>query len=125
MSANRSRNSVVGKGSVVGMQAGNDHLRLSGAAIKCSSNSRVASGIDAHLDWGALEFLTKQLQVGLVGYFYEQLTADGGCAPVLCPFIGVGPQIRYLFSVAGMQGYLNLKGYGEFNNENRSAGWNV
>jgi hypothetical protein len=27
--------------------------------------------------------------------------------------------------VAGMQGYLNLKGYGEFDNENRPAGWNV
>jgi hypothetical protein len=43
------------------------------------------SGIDSHLDWGASQFLTKQLQVGLVGYFYEQLTGDSGCAPVLCP----------------------------------------
>ena len=24
-----------------------------------------------------------------------------------------------------MQGYVNLKGYGEFANENRPAGWNV
>jgi hypothetical protein len=87
------------------------------------------SGIDSHLDWGASQFLTKQLQVGLVGYFYEQLTGDGGCTPVLCPFesrvIGVGPQIGYIFPVAGMQGYVNLKGYGEFDNENRPAGWNV
>jgi hypothetical protein len=44
------------------------------------------SGIDSHLDWGASQFLTKQLQVGLVGYFYEQLSGDSGCAPVLCPF---------------------------------------
>jgi hypothetical protein len=87
------------------------------------------SGIDSHLDWGASQFLTKQLQVGLVGYFYEQLTGDSGCAPVLCPFksrvIGVGPQIGYIFPVAGMQGYVNLKGYGEFDNENRPDGWNV
>ena len=87
------------------------------------------SGIDSHLDWGASQFLTKQLQVGLVGYFYEQLTPDDGCAPVLCPFksrvIGVGPQVGYIFPVAGMQGYVNLKGYGEFDNENRPAGWNV
>jgi len=27
--------------------------------------------------------------------------------------------------VAGMQGYLNLKGYGEFDNDNRPDGWNV
>ena len=87
------------------------------------------SGIDAHLDWGASQFLTKQLQVGLVGYFYEQLTGDSGCAPVLCPFesrvIGVGPQIGYIFPVAGMQGYVNLKGYGEFDHDNRPDGWNV
>lgn len=87
------------------------------------------SGIDSHLDWGASQFLTKQFQVGLVGYFYEQLTGDSGCAPVLCPFksrvIGIGPQIGYIFPVGGMQGYLNLKGYGEFDNENRPAGWNV
>jgi hypothetical protein len=87
------------------------------------------SGIDSHLDWGASQFLTKQLQVGLVGYFYEQLTGDSGCAPVLCPFksrvIGVGPQIGYIFPVAGMQGYVNLKGYGEFDNDNRPDGWNV
>jgi hypothetical protein len=92
-------------------------------------STNYTSGIDFHLDWGASQFLTKQVQVGLVGYFYEQLTGDSGCAPVLCPFksrvIGVGPQIGYIFPMAGMQGYLNLKGYGEFDNENRPAGWNV
>jgi hypothetical protein len=87
------------------------------------------SGIDSHLDWGASQFLTKQLQVGLVGYFYEQLTGDSGCAPILCPFesrvMGVGPQIGYIFPVVGMQGYVNLKGYGEFDHDNRPDGWNV
>ena len=92
-------------------------------------STNYTNGIDFHLDWGASQFLTKQLQVGLVGYFYEQLTGDSGCAPVLCPFksrvIGVGPQIGYIFPVAGMQGYLNLKAYGEFDHDNRPDGWNV
>jgi hypothetical protein len=87
------------------------------------------SGIDSHLDLGASQFLSKQLMVGLVGYYYQQLTADSGCAPVLCPFksrvAGVGPQIGYIFPVAGMQGYLNLKGYKEFDAENRPDGWNL
>jgi hypothetical protein len=52
-----------------------------------------------------------------------------GCAPILCPFesrvMGVGPQIGYILPVAGMQGYVNLKGYGEFNHDNRPDGWNV
>jgi len=39
--------------------------------------------------------------------------------------IGLGAQIGYIFPVAGMQGYLNFKGYGEFANENRPDGWNL
>jgi hypothetical protein len=87
------------------------------------------NGIDWHLDWGASQFLSKQVQVGLVGYFYDQLTPDRGCLPVLCPVesrvIGVGPQFGYIFPVGDMQGYLNLKGYFEFDNNARPDGWNV
>ena len=94
-----------------------------------NTSTNYTNGIDFHLDWGASQFLSKQVMVGLVGYVYEQLTGDSGCAPVLCPFksrvIGVGPQVGYIFPVAGMQGYVNLKGYGEFDNDNRPAGWNV
>ncbi len=87
------------------------------------------NGIDWHLDWGASQFLTKELQAGLVGYFYKQIAADRGCLPVLCPFesqvIGVGPQIGYIFPVADMQGYLNLKAYGEFDGHDRPSGWDL
>ncbi len=111
-------------------QTGHEFSAVAGLTGNFENNStNYTNGIDFHLDWGASQFLTKQLQVGLVGYFYEQLTGDSGCAPVLCPFesrvIGIGPQIGYIFPVAGMQGYVNLKGYGEFDNENRPAGWNV
>src|SRR5499427_3338743 len=36
------------------------------------------SGVDMHLDWGASQFLTKQWQVGLVGYLYQELGCDSG-----------------------------------------------
>jgi hypothetical protein len=92
-------------------------------------STNYTSGIDWQLDWGASQFLTKQFQIGMVGYFYDQLTPDSGCAPILCPFksrvIGVGPQVGFIFPVAGMQGYLNLKAYAEFDNANRPDGWNV
>jgi hypothetical protein len=92
-------------------------------------STNYTSGLDWHLDWGASQFLTKQLLVGLVGYVYDQVTPDRGCAPVICPFqsrvLGVGPQVGYIFPVGGMQGYLNLKAYGEFDNANRPDGWNV
>jgi hypothetical protein len=89
----------------------------------------VQSGVDFHFDWGASQFLSKQLFVGLVGYAYQQISDDTGSAPILGGFrsrvLGVGPQIGYLFPVGNMQGYLNLKGYGEFDAANRASGWNT
>ncbi|WP_084788784.1 transporter [Bradyrhizobium sp. Cp5.3] len=87
------------------------------------------SGVDMHLDWGASQFLTKQWQVGLVGYLYQQIGCDSGSGDRVGCFqsrvVGVGPQVGYIFPVGDMQGYLNLKAYGEFANQNRPAGWNV
>ena len=55
------------------------------------------NGIDWHLDWGASQFLTPQVLVGLVGYVYQQLTADRGQAAFLGEFksrvLAIGPQI--------------------------------
>ena len=85
------------------------------------------NGINWHLDWAASQFLTKQVQVGVLGYFYDQLTADSGCAPALCPFksgaAGVGPQFGYLFPAGAMQGYLNLKAYWDYDTVNRAHGY--
>ena len=87
------------------------------------------NGVDMHLDWGASKFLTKQLQVGLVGYFYEQISPDSGSGDRVGSFesrvIGIGPQLGFIFPVGDMQGYLNLKGYKEFAAEHRPDGWNT
>jgi hypothetical protein len=88
------------------------------------------NGIDWHLDWGLSQFLTKQWQIGAVGYFYKQLTADVGAPLILganeSHVVGVGPQIGYLFPISNnLQGYLNLKAYWEFNAERRAEGWNT
>ncbi|MGA7277467.1 MAG: transporter [Desulfocapsaceae bacterium] len=86
------------------------------------------NGIDAHLDWGASQFLNEQVHLGLVGYFYYQLTGDSGEGAVLGDFKssvnGIGPQLGYLFKMGGMDAYLNLKGYWEFGADNRPEGWN-
>jgi hypothetical protein len=69
------------------------------------------------------------VHIGLVGYAYQQLTADSGAGATLGDYksrvFAVGPQIGYLFPVGDMQGYLNLKGYKEFGAEHRAEGWNV
>ena len=88
------------------------------------------SGVDFHLDMGASQFLSKQVMVGLVGYAYQQLTADSGSGDRVGPFksrvFGAGPQVGFIFPLGtSHQGYLNLKGYKEFGAENRPEGWNA
>lgn len=86
------------------------------------------NGVSAHLDWGASQFLSEQWHVGLVGYFYYQLTGDSGAGAVLGDFksrvFGVGPQAGYLFKIGEKQAYLNLKAYWEFEAKHRPEGWN-
>ena len=87
------------------------------------------SGIDWHLDWGASQFLTKQIQVGAVGYFYEQITPDSGAGDRLGAFesgvIGVGPQVGFIIPAGSLQAYINVKGYWEFDGHDRPSGWNT
>jgi hypothetical protein len=87
------------------------------------------NGVDMHFDWGASQFLTKQWQVGLVGYVYNQLSCDSGAGDRVGCFesrvVGIGPQIGYIIPMGEVQGYLNLKAYGEFANEHRPDGFNV
>jgi hypothetical protein len=87
------------------------------------------SGADFHLDWGASQFLSKQLFVGLVGYAYDQFTGDSGSGDKVGSFesrvFSVGPQIGYIFPIAGKQGFLGLKSYFEFGAQNRPEGWNT
>jgi len=84
------------------------------------------NGVDWHLDWAASQFLTKTLQVSAVGYVYEQLTSDRGCAAILCPFeprtVGVGPQLGIIVPGASTQTYLNFKAYWDVDTQNHASG---
>jgi hypothetical protein len=111
-------------------KTGHEFSAVAGLTGNFENNSTgYTSGLDFHLDWAASQFLSKQVQVGVVGYFYDQVTPDRGCAPIICPFesrvIGIGPQLGYIFPVGTMQGYFNIKGYGEFDNNARPDGWNL
>src|SRR6516162_3928853 len=88
------------------------------------------NGVDLHFDWGASQFLTKQFQVGLVGYIYDEIGCDSGSGDRVGCFqsrvFGVGPQVGFIIPInTTTQGYLNIKGYKEFDNANRPDGWNV
>jgi hypothetical protein len=94
-----------------------------------NQTTQYQSGVDFHLDWGASQFLSKQFFVGLVGYAYDQVSADTGSGDRVGAFesrvFAVGPQIGYIFPIADKQGYLGLKSYFEFEARNRPEGWNT
>ena len=88
------------------------------------------NGVDMHFDWGASQFLTKQFLVGLVGYAYDEVGCDSGSGDRVGCFqsrvFGVGPQVGFIIPISKTtQGYLNIKGYKEFDNANRPDGWNA
>jgi hypothetical protein len=95
-----------------------------------NQDTNYKNGVDMHLDWGASQFVTKEWQIGLVGYFYNQLSCDSGSGDRVGCFesrvVGVGPQIGHIFKIDDQyQGYVNLKGYKEFDSASRPDGWNV
>jgi hypothetical protein len=94
-----------------------------------NQSTQYQNGVDMHFDWGASQFLTKQLQVGLVGYVYKQIGCDSGSGDRVGCFqsqvASIGPQLGFIFPVGNMQGYLNFKGYKEFAAQHRPDGWNT
>ncbi len=111
-------------------QTGHEFSAVAGLTYNWENPSTdYKNGADFHLDWGASQFLSQQFHVGLVGYFYQQVTGDSGSGNRVGPFesrvVGIGPQAGLIFPFGDMQGYLNVKGYKEFDAENRARGWNT
>ena len=84
-----------------------------------NTHTQYQNGVDLHWDMGASRFVTKEWQIGAVGYVYQQLSCDSGAGDRVGCFksrvMGIGPQIGHIFQVGEHhQGYLNLKGYKEF-----------
>ncbi len=94
-----------------------------------NQTTQYQSGVDFHLDWGVSQFLSKQFFIGLVGYAYDQVSADSGAGDRVGAFesrvFAAGPQLGYIFPIAGKQGFLGLKSYAEFGAKNRPEGWNT
>ena len=135
---NRLANLGIGHGAIDGgvgytyldQKTGHEFSAVTGLTYNFKNTSTdYQNGIDWHLDWGASQFLSKQFFIGAVGYFYQSNHARQRSSQVLGPLesrvIGIGPQIGFLFPVGNMQGYLNLKGYGEFDAAARPSGWNA
>jgi hypothetical protein len=103
-------------------------LNRSSAQNSTQSNLRRLASSNSAAN-GMSQFLSKQFLLGLVGYVYDQVSGDSGSGDKVGAFesrvVGIGPQVGYLFPVGDMQGYLNLKAYGEFDARDRPSGVNV
>jgi hypothetical protein len=111
-------------------QTGHEFSVVTGLTYNLTNQStNYQNGVDWHLDWGLSQFLTQQVHVGLVGYVYKEIGCDSGSGDLVGCFqsqvAAVGPQLGFIFPVGGMQGYLNFKGYAEFDGVDRPSGWNA
>jgi hypothetical protein len=96
-------------------------------------STQYQNGIDAHVDWGLSQFLTKQFQIGTVGYIYQQVSCDSGSGDRIGCFesrvLGIGPQVGFIFPMETpfgiKQGYLNIRAYAEFDHQNRAQGGDI
>ena len=136
--SSRLANFGIGHGSVDGgggytyfdPQTGHEFSLVTGLTYNLSNSSTdYRNGWDWHLDWGASQFLSKTIQVGVVGYVYAQFTADQGAAQFLGANLSrvaaVGPQLGFIFPGKAVQTYLSFKAYLEFATDNRASGWNA
>jgi hypothetical protein len=111
-------------------KSGNEFSVVAGLTYNLKNDSTgYQNGLDYHLDWAASHFFANRFQLGVVGYYLQQVTDDFGAPAALNGFrsriAAVGPQAGFLFPLGDMQGYINLKGYWEFAAQNRAEGFNT
>ena len=70
-------------------------------------STQYQNGVDMHLDWATSKFITKQCQLGLVGYVYKEIGCDSGSGDRVGCFqsqvFGVGPQIGYVIPMGDLR----------------------
>src|SRR5262249_41420658 len=68
--------------------------------IVTNQQTQYQNGVDMHFDWGLSQFVTKQFQIGLVGYAYDEIGCDSGSGNRVGCFqsrvFGVGPQVGFI-----------------------------
>jgi hypothetical protein len=84
------------------------------------------TGNEFHLEWAAMQHISPSLAVGLVGYYYDQLTGDSGRGAKLGAFEGrvaaLGGEVDVNFKLGELPVSSKLRVYREFGAENRFEG---
>jgi hypothetical protein len=91
-----------------------------------NTSTQYKNGLDSHIDFATSYSVAPDVQMGVAGYVYYQLTGDSGSGAKLGPFLskagGVGPQINWNFNVGQQQWSANVRGYYEYWTDHRTRG---
>lgn len=84
------------------------------------------TGTEFHLEFAAIQNLSKTFGIGIAGYYYDQVTGDSGSGAKLGDFEGrvfaVGPTANLNFQLGKIPVSSSLKYFHEFDAENRLEG---
>jgi hypothetical protein len=93
---------------------------------KQNESTKYRTGNEFHVEWAAVQNLTKEFSIGAVGYYYRQFSGDGGPGATLGAFKGevaaVGGTIGYTFKAGQLPISTRLRVYREFDVRNRVQG---
>jgi hypothetical protein len=93
---------------------------------KTNTATDYKTGDEFHLEWAVTKYLTRQFTIGLVGYYYQQLTGDSGTGALLGAFedrvVALGGSIGYTFEIGKLPVSTRIKVYREFDVQNRMEG---
>ncbi|MGV1795302.1 SphA family protein [Rhizobium sp. A37_96] len=87
------------------------------------------TGTEFHGEWSVSQYLNKQFSLGLIGYYYQQISGDSGEGAALGDFKGrvasIGATAAYNFKINETPVTARLKFFHEFAAENRAEGNSV
>jgi hypothetical protein len=110
------------------MQNGREFSAMAGWTFNDENSATdYDTGDELHVEWAAIQHLSKHAYVGLAGYAYQQTSGDSGDGAKLGPFKGqalaVGPVVGATLPLGhAHELVLNMRYYDELDTENRMQG---
>ncbi len=127
LSSNRWALDVGGAYTMANFKGGREFSSVLGVTFNGDNqDTDYSSGTDFHLEMSGRQHLPHNWTVGVVGYWFQQLTADSNGPAVLGDYKGrvyaIGPEIAYQFPGKVHPVGVDLRWYHEFGAENRVEG---
>jgi len=127
LSSNRWALDVGGAYTMANFKGGREFSSVLGVTFNGDNqDTNYSSGTDFHLEMSGRQHLPNNWAFGIVGYWFQQLTADSNGPAILGDFKGrvfaLGPEIGYQFPGKEHPVGLDLRWYHEFGARNRVEG---